>query len=877
VRRFLEEAQIEGQLEHPGVVPVYEVGLAGDGRPYFTMRLVGDRTLASLLAQASAGDRWRLLAVFGQLCDTVAYAHARGVVHGDLTPRNVLVGAFGEVQLVDWGSAGLSEAEGRATAGGTGGEASEADESSDVLALGVILLELLTGEAGLEGTEERLRTASPDPELARLCRSCLSEDRPRDAGVLAAAVRHHLAATEERRLSSEVRAVEERAAADLARARAEEARERARETRRRRRQLWGITGAALLALLTAAGVWFSVEGGRRRRADRRREEVEVGLAEADRLAGAGRWDRALEAAERAFALASSPDPDEELAGAARAALARVREEAAAARRAEVRAAEDAKALQRLAEIVLRGEDPASCREVLRGLGADPETLPPADSAAVLAARTRPAELAEALDRVWLRGGPDAERLRAVAGLLDPEPERRRIRDAAGRGDLAELERVRRDLAVREAPAHTLELLASALAARGEQEASANLLREAWLRHPGSFWIHAGLGRLLLELDPPAVEEASFHLEAARSLRPDSAGVRLSLGRARLRADRRLSALRSFRRAAGLAPEWAEAHESLAKACRLLGDLEGAAAAAGAALALDPGREDAARVLDEVSATLEDPVAAANELDRFGRCLQDADEIGEAVKAFEAAVRLDPGRATHHTCLGFALGARQDFPAAVASFRRAEELAPEDPGTLLGLGQALFETGDLPGALAVLEKAVALAPGDLRTLVGLGQAQWRAGLHEAAARTLRQVLELDPQSVVAHGLLGLLLSEPSAVRDIDGALAHARRAAKLRPDWDGSRSLGTVLFRAGRYDEALRAYGRALLLASTLTHENLLMACIAYAKLGHSERARSLLDSCEIYHSSATSTTEEAQRLMAEARELIEGRDKREDK
>src|SRR5262249_35717626 len=106
VHRFVEEAQIGGQLQHPGVVPVYDVGRFGD-RPFFTMKLVKGRTLATILrerADASV-DRPRLLGIALQVAQTLAYAHSRGVIHRDLKPANIMVGAFGEVQVMDWGLA----------------------------------------------------------------------------------------------------------------------------------------------------------------------------------------------------------------------------------------------------------------------------------------------------------------------------------------------------------------------------------------------------------------------------------------------------------------------------------------------------------------------------------------------------------------------------------------------------------------------------------------------------------------------------------------------------------------------------------------------------------------------------------------------------
>src|SRR5579884_1441920 len=105
-RRFLEEAQIAGQLQHPGVVPVYDIGRFGE-RPFFTMKLVKGQTLAALLEDRAgpAADRPRLLDIALRVAHTVAYAHAKGVIHRDLKPANVMVGAFGEVQVMDWGLA----------------------------------------------------------------------------------------------------------------------------------------------------------------------------------------------------------------------------------------------------------------------------------------------------------------------------------------------------------------------------------------------------------------------------------------------------------------------------------------------------------------------------------------------------------------------------------------------------------------------------------------------------------------------------------------------------------------------------------------------------------------------------------------------------
>ncbi len=107
--RFLEEAQITGQLDHPGIVPVHEIGLDGEGRLYFTMKLVRGRELREVYELVRKGeDGWNLtraLNVLLRVCEAMAFAHEKGVIHRDLKPDNVMVGRFGEVYVMDWGLA----------------------------------------------------------------------------------------------------------------------------------------------------------------------------------------------------------------------------------------------------------------------------------------------------------------------------------------------------------------------------------------------------------------------------------------------------------------------------------------------------------------------------------------------------------------------------------------------------------------------------------------------------------------------------------------------------------------------------------------------------------------------------------------------------
>jgi len=107
--RFLEEAQVTAQLDHPGIVPVHELGLDEQGRVYFTMKLVRGEDLSRVIEHARAGrDGWnetRVVTVLLRVCEAMAYAHAKGVIHRDLKPSNIRVGRFGAVYVMDWGLA----------------------------------------------------------------------------------------------------------------------------------------------------------------------------------------------------------------------------------------------------------------------------------------------------------------------------------------------------------------------------------------------------------------------------------------------------------------------------------------------------------------------------------------------------------------------------------------------------------------------------------------------------------------------------------------------------------------------------------------------------------------------------------------------------
>lgn len=206
---FAEEQRITVGLSHPGIVPVFDAGTLGDGRPWFAMKQVEGRHLGSVIAEARAGrvpaaGGRRLVTIFGRVCEAVAYAHEQGVVHGDLKPQNIMVGRFGEVYVMDWGLARwLDEIEPvvqRKKPAGTPGfmapECWQIDQPPslgvDVYALGAVLHVILVGRRPpVEGWGDE-RSAWPDGtpvpvELEAIGRRAMAADpgaRPGDAGAL---------------------------------------------------------------------------------------------------------------------------------------------------------------------------------------------------------------------------------------------------------------------------------------------------------------------------------------------------------------------------------------------------------------------------------------------------------------------------------------------------------------------------------------------------------------------------------------------------------------------------------------------------------------------------------------------------------------------
>lgn len=327
-QRFVNEARILAQLQHPGIPPVFEEGYLPDRQAFIAMKLVEGHTLEELLDRRPSAetDLRRYLTIFRQICETVAFAHANGVIHRDLKPDNVMVGKFSEVQVIDWGLAKRYESKEQepvepnspleneednlspaisqdelidqgtvyGIALGTPtymppeqgqGLHDQASPASDVFSLGAILCKILTGAGlnlrstgnaqrnssytnDLEEAHQRLSDCPVDEVLKQLAIRCLEEgaaERPQHAGELVELLDEHLDSIQNRLWKLEVA----------------RAKEQEKQRQQRLINILAITASITIAILTTG--WAIVSSNAARRDQVAHEMIAKSIGEVEKL------------------------------------------------------------------------------------------------------------------------------------------------------------------------------------------------------------------------------------------------------------------------------------------------------------------------------------------------------------------------------------------------------------------------------------------------------------------------------------------------------------------------------------------------------------------------------------------------------------------
>lgn len=843
-KRFLAEAQIMGQLQHPGIPPVHELGELADGRPFLAMKLVQGQTLAQLLPAEEQtpgpAELPRFVAIFGQICQTVAYAHSRGILHRDLKPGNVMVGAFGEVQVMDWGLAKFLRpteeaitafeeqspvfqehdspspecAEDGTQAGvalGTPaymapeqarGELDQIDERCDVFALGAMLCRILTGrppyEAGcnrdiialarggqLAAAFARLDGCGADVELIALAKHCLSPEaqkRPAQAGEVAAAVAAYQAALEQRLQQAEI----DKAAA-LVQAEEEQKRRvveqaKASEERRRRRLTLGLAALALIFLATAAAaaLWYLHDQNQRAAALARKRDLDAqAVATAVEQARQVRASlhKELQVPGGVFELLNQPDRWAARIQAARSALEHARSLRDGAA-AGIDPRLDA-AIQELATFLDRDDADRSLAMRLDQIRLD-------KASRVIVGKLDNAKAAREYPRIFFKAGlpvltGDAPSIVAVFAASPIKEQLVAALDdwSATISDQQELDRLQGVTRLVDPDPRWKDRLRQSKAWNDKQEV-ARLAQES----PANVSPQAHFLMTLL-LRRNGLDVLAW-LRKAQALYPRDFWLNFELGNEVSKISP-IEAEGYFRVALAVRPQNTAAHMNLG-------------------LALHHQKR-----LDEAIAEYRKAIASdkTNTLSysRLGNALRDQKKLDEAIAVYRQAIAINSGDMAAYTNLGISLREQNRFEEAVAAYHKALEIDPKSAAVYNNLGFTLYQQKRLDEAIAAYQKAIDLNPQLAVTHINLGTTLQDQKRTAEAIAALQRAISLNPKIAQAYLILGNALQDHKRHAD---AIDIYQKALELDPQSASAHNnLGYVLDQLGRRAEAITYYQKAI--------------------------------------------------------------------
>lgn len=844
---FENEAKITSQLQHPGIVPIHEWGFEADGRPFIVMKLVRGRSLHAVLRECLPRERGstELLGVIQRVAEAIAYAHQRGVVHGDLKPHNVLIGEFGEVLVTDWGFARLladtdvaarirpEDVVNAVTPAWMAPEQGDPQlgpvgPRTDTFSLGMMLAQVLLGREQTRADGELLHLAQRHESLVELARDVRLQGQPRE---LAEFVARSIAIDPQQR---PVNAVEVSAAlrswsAGLAErirqrdAEAAEARVRAIASLRQRRTL-RVAGAAItLAVVVGAWswAWNSIQESER--------STKAALESARRSAQAD--SAALAALNRADLLADqaskleTPSPD-----AWRLARAEVSTAADVVERMNL-SVEVRTRVGQVAARITRGLEQA---EKLLGIVADLEAhiehvhdhgdqhargarflalfreagVDPAGTNSALFAdliRQSPLRrlLVRALDAwgagraLWsdcgLPAGPAS-----IAALVDPNPERARIRVAMADSDPSALRELCSATGWDRSDADSAAMLAQALVLRGMRAQAIEVLEEAVRLFPSNYTLHHTLG-VSLRVESASARKAAVAFRCALTLRPHSVHARQDLAHALLVAGDHAGALAEIQVALRQDESQSASWIYAAQAHLGLGKWDEAKRASLRAVELDPGSGNAAsqrvgvlmatQSCPEFGAWIEDAARRFRQDSRiaahFSRALWQSGRLGRALE-LATEIMSRPDRVSEAAYVQGTLLMTSDISAAMSALTVATQLAPEMPEAWCNLAAVRRMEGLPETALQALQRGHEL---------GSKRRDWTYPTEEWMA-DIKAVLELRARIQRGENL-GVPSTPDEASILIDAALAAGNVSIAL----DAFDSFELQLGADGDFDRA----------------------------------------------------------------------------